>query len=107
MRLLIRIKHIGNHTHYVKLASASSSMVVYSQVTDPPAVENPPSTRDASTMFQLLLAPARGCHTLMKNKLNCMMIHLPNSSDQGAQSSQPNAYVMRNAAMPSRARVIP
>ena len=77
------------------------------RVTDPPAVENPPSTLLASTISHLELAPANGCHTLISPKLNCMMGQRPNSSDHGAHSSHPNAYVIKNAAMPSRARVMP
>jgi hypothetical protein len=52
-----------------------------------------------------VLAPARICQILTVPSDNCITQKRPNSSDHGAQSSQPIPYKIKNHAMPALAFV--
>lgn len=86
---LLTISFLSLSHNYIN--TFKHNKIAHLQVTLPPAVEKPPNTLEASTIFQLVPAPASGCHALIKNKLSCMMGQRPNSSDHGAHSSQPKA----------------
>ncbi|KAL6163038.1 hypothetical protein ACJQWK_10634 [Exserohilum turcicum] len=75
------------------------------RVTEPPAEQRPPRRRAASTWYQEVLAPASICHKLTVNNDSCMIGQRPNSSDQGAQSSHPSPYKIKNQAIPALALV--
>ena len=72
-------------------------------VTLPPADDRPPRARKAKTI-QKDGARAQGiCHKFTRPSDHCSTQYRPNSSDQGAQSSQPKAYITKKINWPSLA----
>ena len=88
-------------TAYCWLSDSHISAII-PNVTEPPAEERPPRARPTMTEAKLGARATGSCQILTKSKLNCRIGLRPNSSDQGAQSSQPKAYRTRKIMAPHR-----
>ena len=71
--------------------SASHRSAIMPSVTEPPADERPPRARPTMIEAKLGARATGSCHRLTKPKLSWRTGHRPNSSLQGAHSSQPKA----------------
>ena len=89
-------------TAYCWLSESHISAII-PKVTDPPAEERPPRARPTMMEAKLGAKATGSCQIFTKSKLSCRMGLRPNSSDQGAQSSQPKAYRTRKIMAPHRA----
>ena len=72
-------------------------------MTEPPAEERPPRARPTVIEAKLGARATGSCQMLTRRRDNWRIGLRPNSSDQGAHSSQPKAYRTRKIIAPHRA----
>ena len=83
--------------------SASHKSAIIPSVTEPPAEERPPRARPTMMEAKLGARATGSCQMLTRRRDAWRIGFRPNSSDQGAHSSQPKAYRTRKIIAPHRA----
>lgn len=80
--------------------SDSQRSAIIPRVTEPPADDRPPRVRPIMMVAKLGARATGSCQMLTRNRDSCKIGQRPNSSDQGAHSSQPKAYMTKKIMAP-------
>lgn len=89
MQLSVTSSIKGVHNSNGDTHSASHISATIPSITEPPAVDRPPSARNARMVPKFGATPTGICQMFTKNKLSWRIGHLPSSSLQGYAMSVP------------------